>query len=164
MNYINENESIQAYFCCITNKRIIRMKYILENPVIGHIAEQKYKTSIHWRNGEFITDEPEKLGGRDLGPDPYTLLISSLVSCTLATLRMYIDKKGLDIPEISVSSNMYLKIEKGQVVTYFDREIAFGQILAEDTRERLQQIAEECPISKILKGNAIVNTLIRTNP
>ncbi|GEM_PF-2965964 len=77
---------------------------------------------------------------------------------------MYIDKKGLDIPEISVSSNMYLKIEKGQVVTYFDREIAFGQILAEDTRERLQQIAEECPISKILKGNAIVNTLIRTNP
>lgn len=140
------------------------MKYILENPVIGHIAEQKYKTSIHWRNGEFITDEPEKLGGKDLGPDPYTLLISSLVSCTLATLRMYIDKKGLDIPEISVSSNMYLKIEKGQVVTYFDREIAFGQILAEDTRERLQQIAEECPISKILKGNAIVNTLIRTNP
>jgi len=55
-------------------------------------------------------------------------------------------------------------IGKGQVVTYFDREIAFGQILAEDTRERLQQIAEECPISKILKGNAIVNTLIRTNP
>jgi len=77
---------------------------------------------------------------------------------------MYIDKKELDIQDISVSSNMYLKIEKGQVVTYFDREIAFGQALDEDTRVRLLQIAEECPISKILKGNAVVNTVISTNP
>lgn len=138
------------------------MKYILENPVTGHIAQQKYKTTIQWRNGEFITDEPEKLGGKDLGPDPYTLLVSSLVSCTLATLRMYIDKKGFDIQEIQVTSNMYLRIEKEQVVTYFEREIKFGQLLEDDLVERLQQIAEECPISKILKGNAVVNTVINT--
>ncbi len=55
------------------------MKYILENPVKGNISEQKYKTSIVWRNGVFIADEPEKLGGQDLGPDPYTLLLSSLI-------------------------------------------------------------------------------------
>lgn len=140
------------------------MKYILENPVIGHIGQQKYKTTILWRNGELITDEPEKLGGKDLGPDPYTLLISSLVSCTLATLRMYIDKKELNIDEIQVSANMYLRIEKEQVVTYFDREISFGQAVEEDTVLRLQQIADECPISKILKGNAIVNTTMKTNP
>ena len=140
------------------------MKYILENPVSGHIGQQKYKTTISWRNGEFITDEPEKLGGKDLGPDPYTLLVSSLVSCTLATLRMYIDKKQLNIDEIQVTGNMYLRIEKEQVVTYFDREISFGQAVEEDTALRLQQIADECPISKILKGNAIVNTTMKTNP
>ncbi|MDR2274672.1 MAG: OsmC family protein [Sphingobacterium sp.] len=139
------------------------MKYILENPVIGHIGQQKYKTTILWRNGEFITDEPEKLGGKDLGPDPYTLLISSLVSCTLATLRMYIDKKELAIDEIQVTANMYLRIEKEQVVTYFDREISFGQTVEENTILRLQQIADECPISKILKGNAVVNTRMKTN-
>ncbi|MGE8290153.1 MAG: OsmC family protein [Sphingobacterium sp.] len=140
------------------------MKYILENPVSGHIGQQKYKTTILWRNGELITDEPEKLGGKDLGPDPYTLLISSLVSCTLATLRMYIDKKELNINEIQVTANMYLRIEKEQVVTYFDREISFGQAVEEDTVLRLQQIADECPISKILKGNVIVNTTMKTNP
>ncbi|WP_312793363.1 OsmC family protein [Sphingobacterium sp.] len=139
------------------------MKYILENPVSGHIEEQKYKTTIQWRNGEFITDEPEKLGGKDLGPDPYTLLISSLVSCTLATLRMYIDKKGLNIHDIKVSSNMYLRIEKEQVITYFDRDISFGQALNIEIMERLKQIAEACPISKILKSNAIINTTIQTN-
>ncbi|MFU1855379.1 OsmC family protein [Sphingobacterium sp. NGMCC 1.201703] len=139
------------------------MKYILEHPVSGHIGQQKYKTTILWRNGEFITDEPQKLGGEDLGPDPYTLLVSSLVSCTLATLRMYIDKKELHIDEIQVTANMYLRIEKEQVVTYLDREISFGQAVAEDLVVRLQQIADECPISKILKGNAIVNTIMKTN-
>ncbi|ULT22963.1 OsmC family protein [Sphingobacterium sp. E70] len=91
-------------------------------------------------------------------------MISSLVSCTLATLRMYIDKKELNIDEIQVSANMYLRIEKEQVVTYFDREISFGQAVEENTVLRLQQIADECPISKILKGNAIVNTTMKTNP
>jgi putative redox protein len=144
-------------------KRLVRMKYILDKPVSGHITEQKYKTTIQWRNGEFITDEPEKLGGRDLGPDPYTLLVSSLVSCTLATLRMYIDKKGLAIQDISVSSNMYLRIEKEQVVTYFEREISFDQTLATEIAERLKQIAEECPVSKILKNTAVVQTTIHTS-
>lgn len=139
------------------------MKYILENPVSGHIGQQKYKTTIHWRNGELITDEPEKLGGKDLGPDPYTLLVSSLVSCTLATLRMYIDRKELHIDEIQVTANLYLRIEKEQVVTYFDREISFGQAIEENTVLRLRQIADECPISKILKGNTVVNTIMKTN-
>lgn len=139
------------------------MKYILENPVSGHIGQQKYKTTIHWRNGELITDEPEKLGGKDLGPDPYTLLVSSLVSCTLATLRMYIDRKELHIDEIQVTANLYLRIEKEQVVSYFDREISFGQAIEENTVLRLRQIADECPISKILKGNSVVNTIMKTN-
>jgi hypothetical protein len=47
------------------------MKYVLETPVKGIIGSEKVKTAIHWRNGVLITDEPEKLGGKDLGPDPY---------------------------------------------------------------------------------------------
>lgn len=39
---------------------------MLEKPVKGIIGLQKYKTVIHWRNGVFISDEPEKLGGKDL--------------------------------------------------------------------------------------------------
>jgi hypothetical protein len=40
------------------------MKYLLETPIKGTIGSEKYKTTIHWRNGVLITDEPEKLGGR----------------------------------------------------------------------------------------------------
>jgi len=134
------------------------MKYMLENPVKGKIGEQKYKTSITWRQGEFITDEPEKLGGQDLGPDPYTLLLSSLVGCTLATLRMYIDHKGLSISEIEVEDNLYFKIVQQEPITYIERRIIIQEEADPQILERLLQIAENCPISKILKGKVNVLT------
>lgn len=137
------------------------MKYLLENPVKGSIGTEKYRTVIEWRNGAFITDEPEKLGGRDLGPDPYSLLMASLVSCTLATLRMYIERKELDIPEIRVEANLYLRITKDETKTHIERKIDFGNAKPEpEILESLLSIAEKCPISVILKSNAEIQTEI----
>jgi len=44
-----------------------------------------------------IADEPASLGGTDPGQDPCTLVLSSLASCKLITLRMYIDRKSWDL-------------------------------------------------------------------
>lgn len=134
------------------------MKYLFETPVKGTIGLQKYETTIHWRNGIFITDEPEKLGGKDLGPDPYTLLLSSLVGCTLATLKMYIDHKGLGISEVEVHANMYYKIENKAPVAYMERKIVFHGQLDKGIQQRLIRVAENCPISKLLKGNIHIST------
>ncbi|MBT1707831.1 OsmC family protein [Fulvivirgaceae bacterium PWU5] len=134
------------------------MKYMLETPISGVIGTDKYKTAIHWRNGVLITDEPEKLGGKDVGPDPYTLLLSSLVSCTLATLRMYIDHKGLEIPEIEVEANMFHRIGSNGVVLRIDRKIDIKNVGDPELQQRLIRIAEDCPISKILKGNINIQT------
>src|ERR1700749_798761 len=102
------------------------MKYMLDKPVHGNIGTEKYKCTISWRNGTFISDEPVKNGGKDLGPDPYTLLASSLAACTLATLRMYIDRKGWDITAIDVNVNgRQTKTEDDKVVTTLDRDIKF---------------------------------------
>ncbi|MBE9586204.1 OsmC family protein [Mucilaginibacter sp. JRF] len=134
------------------------MKYLLENPVIGSIGSEKFKTTIRWRNGVLITDEPEKLGGKDVGPDPHTLLLSSLVSCTLATLRMYIDHKGLDITDIEVEANMYHRIESEGVVMRIERMIEIRNLPDSELYERLIRVAENCPISKILKGSISILT------
>jgi hypothetical protein len=32
---------------------------------------QKYLCTITWRNGQLIMDEPERIDGKDLGPDPF---------------------------------------------------------------------------------------------
>ncbi|HVX50631.1 MAG TPA: (4Fe-4S)-binding protein [Chitinophagaceae bacterium] len=134
------------------------MNYMLEKPVEGDIYTQKYQCTIQWRNGTFVTDEPVKSGGLDTGPDPYTLLLSSLATCTLVTLRMYIDRKGWDIPHISVKANLYQITKDGKVTTIIDRDINFQQKVADDQRERLTEIAKACPVSKILQGDISVRT------
>jgi putative redox protein len=136
------------------------MKYILDTPIRGTIGVDKYKTAIHWRNGVLITDEPEKIGGKDLGPDPYSLLLSSLIACTLATLRMYIDLKGLQIEEIQVEANLFQKLENMEIVTWIERRMIFANLQGEEISQRLIRVAENCPVSKILKGSIKVTTVV----
>jgi putative redox protein len=134
------------------------MIYRFEKPILGNIGTARYQCSIEWRNGKFIADEPKKSGGNDEGPDPHTLLLSSLVSCTLVTLRMYIDRKGWDIPAISVQSNMYQNKKEDKIINIIDRDIKFLSPVTDEQRAKLSDIAKACPISKILEGEVIVRT------
>lgn len=136
------------------------MKYKFEEPVRGKIGDIKYQCNVEWRNGKFIADEPESSGGKDTGPDPYTLLLSSLATCTLITLRMYIDRKGWIIPEIAVNTNMYQQTIDGKTHTIIDTDINFLSSIDEEQISRLTEIAKHCPISKILEGDIRVRTFV----
>jgi len=136
------------------------MNYKFEKPVAGEIGQEKYRCSITWRNGKLIADEPESAGGKDLGPDPYSLMLSSVVSCILITLRMYIDRKGWDIPAISVESNLYQNVKDDKAVTIIDEDIKFLSPVTDEQREKLISIAKACPISKILQGEILIRTFV----
>lgn len=132
---------------------------LLDKDLIGNIGIQKYLCTITWRNGTFIMDEPKNISGQDLGPDPYTTLIASLAGCTLSTLRMYIDRKGWNIPEISVRLNMHQENET-ELITFVKRDITFSSDINEEQKERLLLIASKCPVSKILENKVKINTRI----
>jgi len=134
------------------------MEYKLEKPIHATIGTEKYKCSLEWRNGTIIADEPESSGGKDTGPDPYTLLLSSLASCTLITVRMYIDRKGWDIPELTVNVNMYQETKEGELHTIIDRDLVFPISVTDEQRLKLVDIAKHCPISKILESDVKVRT------
>ncbi len=135
------------------------MANLLENNVEGKIGAQNYLCTISWRNGTFLMDEPESVGGQDLGPDPFSTLLASLGSCVLVTLRMYIDRKGWDIPEIYISLNMSQEMNPG-LETTITRDITFSTNISDEQRERLLVIADKCPISKMLKNKVTVNTIL----
>ncbi len=135
------------------------MENLLEQDITGHIGTQKYLCTITWRNGQLIMDEPESIEGKDLGPDPYSTLLASLAACTLSTLRMYIDRKGWDIPEINISLNFYQK-SNPEFTTTIARSITFPKEIDNDIKKRLLIIAEKCPISKMLKNNIVINTTL----
>jgi len=129
------------------------MKYKLEKPVQGSIAKKKYQCTIEWRNGKFIADEPPSIGGEDTGPDPYTLVLSSLASCKLITLRMYIDRKGWEIDQIAISVNLYQETKNELTTTIIDCDILFLSPVSDEQKLKLLEIAKNCPVSKILQGD-----------
>ena len=104
-------------------------------------------------------DEPDRIEGQDLGPDPYSTLLASLAGCTLSTLRMYIDRKGWDIPEINVSLNFYQENDP-ELTTTISRSISFPIEIEDEIKKRLLIIAEKCPVSKLLKNNIVINTTL----
>lgn len=137
------------------------MQYKFEKPIVSSLGTTKYQCEVEWRKGKFIVDEPISLGGQDSGPDPYTLLLSSLASCKIVTLRMYIDKKGWNIPVIQCKSNLFQQLEKGENITVIDCDISFPDaIISEEQKDKLLEIAEKCPVSKIIEGNTKVRSFI----
>ena len=130
-----------------------------EDEVSGSIGTLNYLCQIKWRNGNFNMDEPISYGGEDLGPDPYSTLLSALAGCTLSTLRMYINRKEWNIPEINVKLNLRTSNENG-FSTEFYREITFSNDITDEQKQKLLIIANKCPVSKILENQITIKTNI----
>jgi putative redox protein len=118
------------------------------------IARAHYQTVINSGNHAIIADEPADLGGTDLGMNPFGLLLASLGSCTVITLRMYIDRKMWVVEEISVDLEVF-EIPDGNLI---ETRVSFKGELNDEQNERLLTIAEKCPIHKLLKGNVFIKT------
>jgi putative redox protein len=133
------------------------MALILQ-PIVTAEAQNRatahYQTTIRSNGHTVIADEPVELTGTDTGMNPYSLLLASLGSCTSITLRMYIDRKGWTIPEISVN----LDLTKTETGTQINRKISFTGDITTDQHQRLLEIADACPIHKILTGTINITT------
>ncbi|RYY34511.1 MAG: OsmC family peroxiredoxin [Sphingobacteriaceae bacterium] len=114
----------------------------------------KYQTIVNSRNHAVIVDEPHDKGGDDTGMDPFGLLLASLGSCTGITLRMYIDRKMWAVDEVVVDLEMF----KTDLGTLIERKLTFKGDLIQEQLERLVEIANLCPIHKILCGDIDIKT------
>ncbi|MGH8446400.1 MAG: OsmC family protein, partial [Solimonas sp.] len=119
-----------------------------------------------------LADEPAELGGQDLGPNPYELLIAALGSCTSITVRMYADLKKLPLKRITVQLK-HRKIHlqdcaecvqqpgKNVKIDEIERHITLEGDLTDEQRQRLLQIADRCPVHQTLKSDIrIVTSLV----
>jgi putative redox protein len=122
--------------------------------VTATIGKDRFRTEIVAGGKMVIADEPEELGGTDLGPGPGEFLMVSLASCTAITLRMYADRKQWPVDKICVEVNF----EKVDNKTIFKREISLEGALDEEQRKRLLQIANACPVHKTLMSPIEIQT------
>ena len=118
---------------------------------ITELDESHYRTKIY-AGGHFIyTDEPLSMGGTDEGMSPAALLLASLGSCTAITLRMYADRKQYKLTAIKIE--LAIAPENAiDVGTVINRVVTLEGELNETERARLLQIADKCPIHKMLSN------------
>lgn len=96
----------------------------------------------------FLSDEAPPEGGDD-GMDAHQLMLAALGSCQAITLRLYAQRKGWDLGEVTVQ----LTSERiGNGKEHLESHITSTGDLDEEQRRRLEEIAGRCPISKLLKN------------
>lgn len=96
-------------------------------------------------------DEPVEDGGANTGPAPHRLLLSALGACTAITMQMYAARKQWPLRhvEVALQFNPDGTPASGNDIT---RVITLEGELDDEQRERLLQIANKCPIHKVLTG------------
>lgn len=118
-------------------------------------SEPRYRAELSIGGHRLLTDEPVESGGADAGPTPTELLLAALGACTSITLRMYAERKQWPLRNVHVDLD-YGERSPGKTVIV--RKIGLDGDLNEEQRERLLQIANSCPVHKILTGSIEIPT------
>lgn len=129
-------------------------------------GEGRFSQWITVGRHQLRADEPLSLGGNDLGPSPYDLLLAGLGACTAMTLRMYADQKQWPLERVTVR----LRHEKVHAADCAECETREGKIdrierrievqgnLDESQRARLLEIANKCPVHRTLRSEIWIPT------
>jgi len=137
-----------------------------ESQILTRTGKDGYVTDILAGKHHLLADEPISVGGTDLGPDPYDLLLSSLGACIGMTLRMYADRKQWPLEEVKV----HLQHEKRHCadsqdcekptskLDHIDKVIELHGNLDKTQRERLLEISGRCPVHRTLNAEIVINS------
>ena len=128
--------------------------------VVGEL-NKKFLRRVSSDTHSWLADEPTSMGGEDLGPDPYEHLLAALGTCTSMTIRMYANRKKWPVDNINVElSHRRTHVQDcedcdgdGSKVDLIERSVTITGDLTQEQHNRLQQIADRCPVHKTLTGD-----------
>jgi len=115
---------------------------------------------------QWISDEPVGVGGDDLGPGPYDMVVAALGACTAMTIRMYARHKKWSLDQVTVdlrhdkihaSDCAECETREGRV-DRIERVITITGALDPTQRQRLLEIADRCPVHRTLQAEVLVLT------
>jgi len=103
-------------------------------------------------------DESAELGGANAGPSPSRLIMSGLGACTVITLQMFAVRKQWPLTGVAVELQFNPKGKPDAGGTDISRHITLQGELSNEQRERLLQVANACPMHKVLTGEIHITT------
>jgi len=130
-------------------------------------GNQKFLREIASDDHAWLADEPKRVGGDNLGPDPYEHLLAALGTCTSMTIRMYANRKKWPLKDVQVQLQHAREHmtdcedcdEKPVQVDVLSQAIRLEGPLDTDQKERLMEIADRCPVHRTLAGGLRIDTV-----
>lgn len=109
------------------------------------------------RTHEILSGVPESLGGKDEGATPHEILEAALTACTIITVQMYANRKGIQLQSTNVQTNIVSENKEGTVI---ERKLTFLGDLSVEEKIRLEEIANKCPLHRLLSGSVTIKTSV----
>jgi putative redox protein len=117
-----------------------------------------YSQSISVGPHTLRSDEPLDVGGKDIGPNAQELLMASLGACATITVQMYAERHQWPLKGVRATLS-YARVlaenpadsgAKIGMVDLLEMEVSLVGDLSAEQRNRLFEIANRCPIHRML--------------
>lgn len=122
--------------------------------VVSQFGEGPLQQKLSTGDLQYLSDAEVSKGGSGTGPSPHEFLGAALAACTSMTLKMYSERKSINLKNAIVT----VDIERHDDVEIFTRQIELIGDLDDQQRQRLLEIAQRCPIHKALAGEVQIKT------
>lgn len=121
--------------------------------VFGEAGAAQYVQHVTAGPHKLLADEPKERDGGDAGPAPFDYLLAALGSCTSITLRMYADRKGLNLGNVSVKLQY---IRESKALARITRDVTVSASITEEQRARLADIIERTPVTLAIRQGVVI--------
>ncbi|MBM7059596.1 OsmC family protein [Pseudomonas sp. UL073] len=129
--------------------------------VSASIGAIPYRVTLSEGAHQWFGDAPQSLGGGESGPSPHQLLLSALGACTAITVSMYARRKELPLTGLDVELFISAEQLTPPALTQIERRVTLHGELDAAQRQRLLEIANACPIHKLLSGEIRIDTQLQ---
>jgi putative redox protein len=127
--------------------------------VVSTIGGRDYAVEMIGGGHRIVADAPAHEGGDDLGPTPTRLAEIALGACGAMTMKMYARRKGWALTGATVAI-AEAEGEGGHLVRRMRKTVTLEGELDPDQRRRLLEIADKCPVHRMLtEGVAVESSL-----
>ena len=128
--------------------------------MVEELGSGPYTQRVTARGHVFMADEPLARGGQDRGPSPHEFILAGLGACSSITLRIYADRKGWRLGQISVGLDLSRRpapeAGSGSKLDVIEKIISVAGETTAEQREKLIEIADKCPMHRLLMAQGKV--------
>ena len=123
-----------------------------------------YQSIISNGKHTIVGDEPINVKGTDLGMTPTQLVLAGISMCKVATIRNVARRNNIEIGDVDAQLSQVAKRQTdGSFLTEVNSAIKIEGDLSDEQRAMLIQEADNCYVTRVVKGNWVFNDSTELN-